>query len=175
MKYLLVFLLITPAFAAEPGFYKAGDGLFLGTGTGFGTEADLLRDLGLDVRELTTLDMPGWYVWNATLSATVTDTWAGGWSYQNDPILPDILVVGVDNEWAAYCLRDWERDPCPIGTVEMIGNWSTDDLSGRRIDHLSIFQARGPMNKTCDVPEPESRILFVFGFFILFFILYRNI
>ena len=146
-----------------PGFYKAGDGLFMGTGTGFGTEEDIFRDLGLDVQELSTLDMPGWYVWNNKLSATVTDRWAGGWSYQDDPNLPDLLVVGVDDAWAAYCLRGWTRDPCPVGTVEMIGNWSTDDLGGARIDHLSMFKARRVVSTTCTVPEPATVAMLLVG------------
>jgi hypothetical protein len=157
MKYLLAFLLlVSPAFAADPGFYVAGDGVFMGTGTGFGTEADIFRDLGLDVFELSTLDMPGWYVWNTTLSATVTDRWAGGFSYQNDPILPDLLVVGIDNAWAAYCLRGARQDPCPVGTAEMVGTWSTDDLGGGRIDHLSVFKARREVSTTCTIPEPTT-------------------
>ena len=161
MKYLIAFLLlVSPALAADPGFYRAGDGVFMGTGTGFGTEADILRDLQLDVVELTTLDMPGWYVYNDTLSATVTGAWSGGWSYQNDPILPDLLVVGVDDAWAAYCLREWTWEYCPVGTVEISGEWDTEDLGGGRIDHLSIFKARAPMvDTTChQVPEPSTGV-----------------
>ena len=157
MKYLIAFLLlVSPVLAAEPGFYRAYDGVFMGTGTGFGTEFDVFRD--------------GWYVYNATLSATVTGAWSGGWSYQNDPILPDLLVVGVDDAWAAYCLRDWEWNPCPVGTVEISGTWDTDDLGGRRVDHLSIFKARAPMvDRTCiQTPEPSCAILVIVGVVLIF-------
>ena len=145
MKYLIAFLLlVSPVLAAEPGFYRAYDGVFMGTGTGFGTEFDVFRDVGLDVVELTTLDMPGWYVYNATLSATVTGAWSGGWSYQNDPI--------------------------PVGTVEISGTWDTDDLGGRRVDHLSIFKARAPMvDRTCiQTPEPSCAILVIVGVVLIF-------
>jgi hypothetical protein len=159
MKYLAAFLLLVSAtFAAEPGFYYAGDGLFMGTGTGWGTEADILRDLGLDVFELDTLtEFPP--STSQPLDAIITDRWAGLWAYHDGTILPDLLIVGVDNAWAAYCLRGAEREPCPVGTVDITGNWSTDDLGGLRQTHLAVFQARKPMNETCAIPEPTTLIL----------------
>lgn len=163
MKYLLAFLLlVSPALAADPGLYHMGDGLFLGTGTGFGTADDILSTLGLPVEELATIPVP-WFQnpFEAIFSGGRNQ---GIWSYQNDPILPDLLVVGVDDAWAAYCLREWEWvDPCPVGTVESVGNWSTRDLNWADVDHLSLFQATVPLNNRCDIPEPGTLILAIVG------------
>lgn len=163
MKYLLAFLLLTSsafAYDADPGFYRAYDGLFMGQGTGDGTETDIFRDIGLDVFELTRLDMPGWNVSNGILSATVDDTWGGLWAYQDGMNLPDLLVVGVEDAWAAYCLRDWTWEPCPAGTVDITGNWSTEDLGDERVTYLSLFQGRAPMvDRSCNVPEPSALVM----------------
>lgn len=165
---LLLLLLTAPAMAADPGLYHLGDGLFLGTGTGFGTSDDILRDLGIPVEELTTITEIPWFQnpFEAIYSGGRNQ---GIWSYQNDPILPDLLVVGVDDDWAAYCLREWEWvDPCPVGTVESVGNWSTVDLDWRDVDHLSLFQATIPLNNRCEVPEPETwKLLVIAGGVIL--------
>jgi len=162
VKYLIAFLLLTStafAYPADPGFYRVYDGLFMGTGTGDGTEEDIFRDVGLDVFELTTLEMPGWNVSNGLLSATVNDTWGGLWAYSDGMNLPDLLVVGVEDAWAAYCVRDWTWEDCPAGTVDITGSWSTDDLGGERVTYLSLFQARGPVNRSCDVPEPSALVM----------------
>ena len=160
MKYLLAFLaLVSPVFA-DPvaGFYLAGDGIFMGTGTGWGTESDILRDLGLDVFVLDTLtEFPPSV--SQPLDVVVKKRWGGLWAYHDGLILPDLLVVGVDDAWAAYCLRSAEWGPCPVNTVDITGNWSTDDLGGLKMVHLSVYQARQPMNKRCDIPEPNMLTL----------------
>ena len=106
---------------------------------------------------------------NGILDATVTGMWSGGWAYSDGMNIPDLLVVGVDNAWAAYCVRDWTWEACPAGTVDFIGNWDTDDLGGDRIDHLSLLQAVRPMSGvTCTVPEPNTLLLVMLALAVLY-------
>ena len=171
---LTIFVLMCSTYAvtadpAPPGFYRSGDGVFMGQGTGYGTPSDIMRDIGLNVFELTTLNMPGWHVSNGILDATVTGMWSGGWAYSDGMNIPDLLVVGVDNAWAAYCVRDWTWEACPAGTVDFVGNWDTDDLGGDRIDHLSLLQAVRPMSGvTCTVPEPNTFLLVMLALAVLY-------
>jgi len=156
---------------AEPGLYYV-DPLFLGTGTGYGTPDDILRDLNLDVTQLSDLSMPGWYVYNNTLSAMVTGMWSGRWDYSDGLMVPDLLVVDVDDAWAAYCVRDWARDPCPVGTIDFVGTWDTDDLGGQRVTHLSLFKGvRDMPDRSCEVPEPAALIMVVAGLMAIAFLL----
>jgi hypothetical protein len=176
MKILLSITLIaamTTGARADPlpGFYDAGDGIFMGVGTGWGTEADILRDLGLDVFELDTLiTIPP--NTSQPLDAILTERWGGLWAYHDGTILPDLLIVGVDNAWAAYCLRSADREPCPVGTIDITGHWDTNDLGGQKQNHLAVFQARQPMNEVCEIPEP-GRLGIAVLVCVIIFLLYR--
>jgi hypothetical protein len=155
--FSLILLLAVTTQASADQF----SGLFLGIGNGYGSEQDIFDTFGVHVQEMAVLtDFPGV---NEGLSTTLDRDFGGVWRYfdSNQPTL-DMLLVGVDGQWAAYCFKDnpcgYPSKQCFLGTGVSMGTWSTDDLGGAPVDHLIAYKG-APTGCVAHAPVPSSIVL----------------